>query len=480
MEFIDKLTDWELKYDLFEKGKVRDFCFYTFLRRELVNTAVNSKNGVKADPFVANGQEDTGLKLFLKLLKKSEKTNMKDVDLLILCHPRRNKVGDAYESVFTDFLEEEFPNSLTFERTFQNHSHLEPAVTKNICYQDRIVLKAYIARLLAKHLKKKEYAAIKAEIKAVMDGPIDEFEKENGVDLRRKTYYDRAVILYYFYQSRRKDYNRFLDRVRPKAVVEVVSKSVDALIINELAKDRGIPVIELQHSLLGPIAKYPAGIYEKQSPDYYLSYSDYWSEYQTYPIKAENVFSCGSQYFERQVKAYKKPVVKSAEDKIKVLFISGLAYGPQLSEVAVQLKKASKDDVEIIYKLHPDEFSKWRELYPALEENNINVIDSKDVSIYEFFNDSDAQVGVFSTAIYEGIAFDIDTYILNITFAAEFIKFCEDGYGTLIESGEQLYENLIARKGAGSAGGNSSLAEKFWKSNARENIIARIHEITGI
>lgn len=474
MEFDEKFCEWELKHGLFEKGFVRGFAFYSLLRRELVNTTLNKSQGITQDPFAAKGQTVTGLKLFLRLMKKSEKTKVKNPDLLILCHPRRNRTGDVYESVFTDYLEEAFENSVTLERLFDDHSHFEPAMTKNLCYVDRIVLKSYLVRILASKLKKKEYAAIKSEVKAIMDGPLDDLEDIYKVDVDRKKYYERAVTLFYFYNSRKKDFDRFLNKLKPKMMVEVVCKSVDAMILNELCRDKGIPVVEIQHSLLGPIAKYPKGIFEKQSPEYYLSYSDYWSEYQTYPIAEENVYACGSPYFERQVKQYKKSVDKGQQTKKKVLFISGMAYGDKLSKVAIQLNEIAGEAVEITYKLHPDEFGCWRNLYPELEKSGIKVVDSKDVSIYEFFNDSDAQVGVFSTAIYEGIAFGPKTYILNIPFAAEFIDFCKAGYGTLIENGQQLWDDLQT---SSSANNGADMSEKFWKSNAKEKVISTLKSI---
>ncbi len=476
MNVIDIIMKWENQYDFFSQGRVEDFDFYSYLRRELVNTAVNAKNGVSTDPFESKGQKDTGARLFFKLLKRNEKPPVKNVDLLILCHPRRQKEGDKYESVFTDFLEEEFPNSVTLERLFDDHSHFEPPLTKNICYVDKLTLNSYVYRIMMKTFHSKEYNEIKTRVQFIMDEPLRELESYLDVPLKRESYFERATTLFFFRKYRRQIYSRFLEEVNPRAMVEVVSKSVDALILNELCRERGIPVIELQHSLLGPIAKYPEGIVEKESPDYYLSYSDYWSEYQTYPIKKDHVFSCGSPYFERQVAKYKKE--KTPHNKIRVLFISGTAYGEKLSTLAVELAKAAGDKVEILYKLHPDEFGRWAELYPGLMGGGIKVIDSKDVSIYEYFSDVDAQVGVFSTALYEGIAFDISTYILNIPFAAEFIDFCRDGYGILVENGEQLAQSLLNKEKPKKSA--AEITERFWKSNARENIVKTIREITGL
>lgn len=474
MDFVQTFLDWEVKHKLFEVGHVDGFAFYSFMRRDLLNSALNKTQEITMDPFAAKGQEDTGLKLFAKLLKHSMKPPVKQADMLILCHPRRNKTGDVYESVFTDYLEEEFPNSLTLERLFDNHSHFEPAKTQNICYIDRIVLKSYVGRILASKFKKKEYAGVRNRIKEIMEGPLKDLEEIFRIDIEAKKYYERGVTMYYFYKIRKPAYVKFLRQVKPKVLVEVVSKSVDAMLINELCKDMGIPVVEIQHSLLGPIAIYPEGIYEKQSPEYYLSYSDYWSEYQKYPIPAERVFTCGSPYFERQVNAYRKPRTEREDGKKQVLFISGMAYGKDLAKVAVDLKKAAGDKVDIIYKLHPDEFGSWREMYPALVEEGIRVVDSKDISIYEFFNDADAQVGVFSTAIYEGMAFNTRTFILDIPFAAEFIDLCKAGYGTLIRDGGELAEAVLNEE---SGADLSALSEKFWASDARANVVKTLKAI---
>lgn len=481
MELIDYLMQWEKDNKFFEIGRVDGFDFYSYLRRELVNTAVNSKNKVTTDPFAAKGQTDTGLKLFAKLLKRTEKTKVKNPDLLILCHPRRVREGEVYESVFTDFLEEEFPNSVTLERLFDNHSHLEPAKTKNLCYIDRITLESYVNRIVAQKFKKKEYEGIKQSVRDIMDEPMRSFEQQHGIDMKREVYYERAVTLYYFYKSRKKALSKFLDRVKPKLVAEVVSKSVDAMLINELAHDKGIKVVELQHSLLGPIAKYPDGIYEKQSPDYYLSYSDYWSEYQTYPIAEDKVYACGSAYFERQVKKFsakseaESPWEERKNPDVKrVLFISATVYGRELSKTAMELKSIAGDKVDIVYKLHPDEFTCWRELYPELEKSGLRVIDSKDIGIYDFFNGADVQVGVFSTALYEGLGFNLQTCILDNSFAGEFRDFCHDGYGTLVKDGNELAGAILNSTAKADTG---SITEKFWKSNARENIVAALKQI---
>ena len=76
------------------------------------------------------------------------------------------------------------------------------------------------------------------------------------------------------------------------------------------------------------------------------------------------------------------------------------------------------DGYDFIYKLHPGEYSTWKENYPKLVEadklDNFSVIDSNEPELYKLFAESEYQVGAFSTAIYEGLAFNCKTFIVDV------------------------------------------------------------------
>lgn len=465
-KWIETVLEWEVKNDMLEGKAVKGFAFYSYMRREFLNSILNTINQVPIDAY--GSKEENKVKLFLKLLKKNEKTSMTHVDVCFLPHPRRQKKGDVYESIFTDFLTDDFPNSVSLERCFTDHSHFEPAYTQNLVYIDRIILKSYLYRILKQTFQKKEYHRIRQCIQTAMEQPLMELEQKLHIKIKKNQYYDRATTLYYFYVNRRKSYLLFLNQIAPKVIVEAVGKSFDAMLINEIAKERHIPTIEVQHCLLGPTSQYPQSVTVKQFPDYYLTFSDYWKQYAAYPIPKDHIIACGYPFFEQQVKEY--PPKKTAGKKT-ILFISGLAYGRELSDLAVALYQLAGSDISIIYKLHSDEFKDWKTLYPKLLETNIPVIDNREQSIYAYFAQSDAQVGVFSTALYEGLAFDLTTYILDIPFAADFIDFCEEGYGTLVHSAKELLAD-IRDEASG-----KSLSSLFWKENAKENMITEIKKI---
>ena len=69
----------------------------------------------------------------------------------------------------------------------------------------------------------------------------------------------------------------------------------------------------------------------------------------------------------------------------------------------------------IFYKLHPGEYGRFK-LYPAYIDlskyKNVKFVE--DVDLYSLLASSEYHVGVFSTALYEGMEFGCKTLILDL------------------------------------------------------------------
>ena len=80
----------------------------------------------------------------------------------------------------------------------------------------------------------------------------------------------------------------------------------------------------------------------------------------------------------------------------------------------------------IIFKLHPNEYhmiSKYKNLAYLKNKYNITVVTN--IDLYKTLATSDYQAGVFSTVLYEGIAFNCKTILLDlpgIEYMEKFIK----------------------------------------------------------
>ena len=92
-----------------------------------------------------------------------------------------------------------------------------------------------------------------------------------------------------------------------------------------------------------------------------------------------------------------------------------------MSNFAAQLSKILQDysEYQIIYKLHP--FERNRK-YDILKRDNITIIDGNEHEIYYYAQNSYCQVGVYSTAVYECIQFDLPTFIIDNVYGSEEAK----------------------------------------------------------
>lgn len=183
---------------------------------------------------------------------------------------------------------------------------------------------------------------------------------------------------------------------------------------------------------------YPGERTKRVKADYFLTWGDYWTESIELPFDEENVFSVGYPYIEDQYEHY-----RDTPTDIDVLFVSSLAPGYDLSKFAAKFAKECDQDLRIAYKLHPGEYDDWQSTYPWLVDSGLEVIDDSSVSLYELFSRARCQVGVTSTALYEGYRFGLKTYLVDgLPGLFEMAGLIEDEYATLIKSPSELHSHL--------------------------------------
>src|SRR5699024_2275823 len=103
--------------------------------------------------------------------------------------------------------------------------------------------------------------------------------------------------------------------------------------------------------------------------------------------------------------------------KKQILFISQGTIGKELAKLALNISR-NMPDYHFIFKLHPGEFDRWRseytELSTAAKFENFEVIDNNKINLYRFLAESDYQIGVYSTAIFEGLTLGCKTVLFNL------------------------------------------------------------------
>lgn len=78
----------------------------------------------------------------------------------------------------------------------------------------------------------------------------------------------------------------------------------------------------------------------------------------------------------------------------------------------------------------------------AQKLDNFQVIDNSEISLYEFFSKSEYQIGVFSTAIYEGLLFNCKTFILDLPGAEYMDSLVDKNYVMKVNDVDEIINSI--------------------------------------
>lgn len=228
-------------------------------------------------------------------------------------------------------------------------------------------------------------------------------------------------------------------------------------------------MVELQHGVIYDHHlgySYPENETKTTFPDYLLTFGEFWNENARFPISDDRVIPVGYPYLEQRLDKYDD--VEPAE---QLLFISQGTIGRELSQFALKVHEDNRIDHEVVYKLHPGEYDRWEDEYPWLAESDMRVIDESEPPLYRLFAESSAQIGVGSTAVYEGLCFGLETFVFEVDGSEVLRPLIEDGAASSVESVEDLREDI------GSATEHRFDRERFFKSDSVDNIITALKKI---
>lgn len=440
-EICQKIWNLEEKYELNHK-EIQD-CYPWQLIRMYLYYEITRKTNVFESAQQSSLSLFDKINSFLPFLKNSILSNplsgKENVEVLIFDHPRKVIFEDEYQDIYSYFLKDtlnqygksfETIESPYLNQHFRNKSNIKE---NNVKFNDRILLGSFIhktrnrGKLPFTEDEKQLINTVKEEIETAFKIEIDLF----------RIMEDHILNFQYDY----KKYIELLQRKNPKVVFLVVAYENKALVA--ACKKMNIEIIELQHGTISPYhlgysypentRKFDGEIKEiEYFPDKILSFGDYWKNACPFPIDSENIISMGFPYFEENSKTYMEIAEdknseeennQKTEDK-QILFISQGVIGKYLSELAYETalsinENNDSQNFKFIYKLHPGEYGTWKENYNYLtkavnEFNYFNVIDKSEPPLYELFAKSHCQIGAFSTAIYEGLAFNCKTFIIDV------------------------------------------------------------------
>lgn len=338
--------------------------------------------------------------------------------------------------------------SVSFEYSFL-YNHSKPPRTKTLRYLDILDFFGHVLRVLK--LTRIELNQPEKQLLVLVQS---EFQKRFGVNIDVR---QRVLLMLQKRKVRMPMYLALLKRIKPRFALFVPSYGKEDFI--EACKILRIPSAELQH---GVIHRFHLGYsYEGKDrrkltyPDYFLTFGEYWKRGIEYPIPPERIIPVGYPLVDEARKKY-----RNVERKNQIVFISQTTAGEILSKFALELSKSKNFAYNIVYKLQPQECDSWRVLYPWLIDSKVEVIDQRSDVLHKILAESKIQIGVSSTALYEGLAFGLRTFLLDgpgVEYLEELLK---SGTVEKIKDVNQLLEQLDVQHTI------SFDAEFFFKSNA--------------
>lgn len=385
-----------------------------------------------------------------------------EVDILFHGGQRSRTAGntatDRYCDPVIDQLDSRGWTYLLLEQPF-NHQHIPPPEIRNIRYLEFIDYTASLLvnlRLSRVKLSQDEKAVLH-EVERRLQEDADHTIDMTG--LVRRTLEKRQAALPL--------YRALLRRTNPDvAVIGHSSGGYETFM--EACQQMDIPVVELQHGVLSPYhlaTSFPGERTKRAFPDYFFVWGTFWKDNASFPIPDDHIYSVGFPFHERERERY-----DDVTPHEQVVFISQETIGEPLSRFAASLD-SHLQDTRIVYKLHPDEDIWDMGTYPWLEESDIDII-SDEKPLYELFSESSAQVGVYSTALFEGHSFDLDTYLVSIPGIEHVPEFAASPATTVVETPDELASHLSR-----SGGGTATDVEQFFKPDAAQNTVDALEEI---
>lgn len=375
-------------------------------------------------------------------------------------HQRRKKLDNTWWDIYFDPLYEQTPIDYIHVERKYNDAHRTPAKTENLRYLDvpdfiyRLSRKAGVATFELSSVENRDLKEIEQAIGEEFDVDIDISKKVEDLMSAR-------IIWKPLYRS-------LLRRVDPKVVLLVISYFRETFV--EVAKEENIPVVEVQHG--SPTRyqfgySYPGPRRKHNFPDYLFTFGEYWADTVPFPIENSRIFPVGYPYLEQQAAK-----ISNSGTRDQIVVISQPAIGNELAALTVELSHSEAIPHKIVFKLHPSETDGWDQQYPRLADSGVQVVGDEYISLYELFAASTIQIGVYSTALYEGIHFGLQTFVYEAPGAQQMSDIVERGYAQRASSVADIEIKI---------GNLESEAmfdtEKMFRPNAGENMLHAICKV---
>lgn len=472
-QLLQRFITLEDENNLFQK-KIQNVHFWSYIREYMYEEIIaNSEQNID----ISNNASSGGIKQKIKkifyeipnILFHNPFHGLEEKELLVISTPSKIYADDFFQCIYTENIIKRFTKKANVIESASYEPHKKPTEFTNVKYLDYLLIKVQVKTKIKQIFNK---GSLTSQEQIYIEELIGMINKEFNIslDISKISNYIKNMLIKQKVAYRY--YDKVLNKAKPKCIIEICHYEFSKLVLNEVAKDKKIKVVELQHGIIGSLHEaynYNRIVDLPCFPDYILLFGEYWKETASFPINKENLLPVGFPYFEERTVTK----TKNREQKKVFLFLSQPTIGIELSNLAVELNKViDHNNFKVIYKLHPNEFTNWKEKYSQLANTNIEVVDNTEKDLYYYFSISNYQIGVYSTALYEGIGYGLKTFILK-TFGYEYVgDLVNKRNAILIERAADILEKLNDE-----LEDSDNISSQLWKEGSINNIATAIEGI---
>jgi len=455
IEKDEKILEYRFSFD--------DFLMWPVIRWVLFSQAINDyeEQIIKSTPKISH------------LLKYATNVFMKypyfvkNIDIISFGANASNVLNDKqYFNRIHDYYNFVFPENTIFFELPDNFEYRKPRAFKNTYYHDYIRIMPILRGKLNKNIPPKQIRVINAFVdylKSNFDKTIDDSFYET---IKTRLIKEEKRLKY-----RKRCFLKLLDKIKPKVLFLNCAHYGDESYIIKWAKERGIITAEFQHGVVSkmhPAYNYGAAIlnseeYRKYTPDYFLTYGEYWNKQIKIPGET---YVVGNPHFHESMKKYKG--IKEEENTI--LIVSQWTLTKEFVEIAKYLAREFKNK-KIIFKMHPKEMKNYNLIKPLEAFKNIEI--QRDGDIYELLAKYEIIVACYSTTVFEALAFNKRIYILDNSYSKNYVP---KEIGIRFKNFTELRDLIINKV----KNENKEDIENYFNSNWKENYKKFIEQEIGI
>ena len=395
-----------------------------------------------------------------RVFERYDHRRLNESPVLFLSHSRHYPLGEGHVSPYTHFLLKGLPPEAYWDLQFSDrgHHHVDDGLER-VVYLDALYQTAFKGYAL-----RRRWGRFRSSLRSASRDFSHFITNHLGfapdAEALDKLIWN-AVRVHHGWGS---TCDWLLDRVRPTLIVNVVHYNWPTLAMTLRARLRNIVVAELQHGTVSPehIAyNVVPSARVRTTPDYFLSFGEFWSQMaRGLNLPPSHIPAVGFSWLENRMASAKTPTRGKT-----LLVLSQRSIGVELSKLAVQAAGLLKPrGWTVTYRLHPGETADWRQRLPWLERAPLQICEGSS-DLYRQFSEAGAQLGVYSTALFEGVAFSLPTLIARLPGADALSPLVEFGGARFVSDAGEICRAL---EDPGSWSAPAELVQRVWRPRAVE------------